>query len=94
MILVIIVMGIVLLVNHCTGGGCIRKIDKTLPDIQAAPWEVTTPTHLYYAREVEDDGDTVLMMGWYENMDGAWVKRSEPVRLERVIYGRIDVRRR
>lgn len=93
-VVIAILLGILLLVNHCTGGMFIHKIDKSLPDIQAAPWEVTTPTHLYYAKDVTDGSSTVVLDNWYENLDGKWIKHSGELVLEKRLYGRIDVKRR
>lgn len=94
MVILIILLGIVLLINQCSGGSCIRKIDKSVPDITAAPWEVTTPTHLYYAREAVDNGEAVIMTDWYEYLNKKWVKHSGNITLEKRIYGEITVNRR
>lgn len=93
-VIIAMLMGILLALNYCTGGACIQRIDKTLPDNLAAPYEVSTPTHIYYTKEVDDDGETVTMSVWWEKADGKWVKNSGDLLLSRSYYGRIDVRRR
>ena len=93
-IALIIILGIALLVLQCGGNSCIRKIDKTLPDISKVPWEVTTPSHLYYADDVLETDISVTMSGWYEQLDAKWVKQKGAITLDRKIYGRITVRRR
>jgi hypothetical protein len=94
LVLLAVIMGIVLLINTCSGGSCIRKIDKSLPGITEVPWEVTTPTHLYYAKEASDNGESVTMNVWYEYLSRKWVKHSGNITLEKRIYGEITVRRR
>ena len=93
-IVVILLLALVLVFIQCAGGSCIRKIDNTLPDIQKAPWEVRTPTHLYYATEVVENDTTVIMSGWYERTGDKWIKQPEDITLERSFYGRIDVKKR
>lgn len=95
-IVLIILLAIVFVVLQCGGSSCIRKIDKSLPSIDVAPWEVTTPTHVYYAEEVNKDvgyGD-VDLWNWYEYFNGEWIKRDGLLHLMNTIYGDIKVRRR
>ena len=93
-VIIILLLALVFVFIQCSGSSCIRKIDNTLPDIQKAPWEVTTPTHFYYASEVEDNEAAVIMSGWYEREDDKWVKQVGDITLERSFYGRIDVKKR
>lgn len=79
-------MGVVLIVMQCSGQSCIRKIDNTIPGVDIAPYEITTPTHLYYAERVEENKETVIMHGWYEYADKKWIKRDLPMSLDRVLY--------
>lgn len=95
LLIIILVIGFILL--QCFGGGsCIKRIDKTLPDIDTAPWETTTPTHIYYAKKVIDNGiDYIGIVSWYEQINGVWVYRNEELPLTDIWpYNKIDVRRR
>lgn len=98
-ILIIILGFILFLILQFSGFNCVKKIDKSLPTTEQAPWEVTTPMKLYYAEKtsvVTDDAGivSVVMTGWYENIKGQWIKRSSPILLERRLYGKIEVNRR
>lgn len=93
-VVVILILALALVILQCSGGSCIRKIDNTLPNIQKAPWEVITPTHLYYATEVVENDTAVIMSGWYEHIGDKWKKQPEDITLERSFYGRIDVKKR
>ena len=94
-ILVAVIMGILLVVLQCGGNSCIKRIDKTLPDTVTAPWEVTTPTHVYLTTDILEMDAGVTLSGWYEQIDGKWVKREGNITLERKIYvfGEIHGRR-
>ena len=91
-IVLIILLGIAFVFLQCTGG--IDKIDKSLPDITAAPWEITTPTHLYCAEDAKDTGPEVIMANWYEQIGGKWEYHKGTHALKKEIYGEITVRRR
>jgi len=95
LILVGIIMAGVLFYSMCGGGSCVQRIDEMPPDITKAPWEVRTPTHLYYAEEARElpDGD-VSMSGWYEQEKKKWVYHEDMVTLSKSIYGNISYRRR
>ena len=95
LIIIILVIGFILL--QCFGGGsCIKRIDKTLPDIDIAPWEITTPTHIYYAKEVIDNGiDSIDIVSWYEKINDIWVYRKEALPLTDIwLYNEIEFKRR
>ena len=94
LLLLSVIMGGVFLFLNFSGGSCIQKIDKTLPDIQTAPWAVTTPTRNYLAKEVSKTGTGVVMNVWYEQVKGKWVKHPDSIILEYKVYGRITVDRR
>ena len=91
-IILILLLGIAFVFLQCTGG--IRAIDKSLPDITTAPWEITTPTHLYYAEDAKDTGPEVIMTNWYEQISGKWEYREGIYSLKKELYGEITVRRR
>lgn len=95
---ILIVLGIILVlflvILQCGGGSCIRKIDKSLPDTAKAPWEVTTSTHDYLAKEVVENGEGITMSGWYEQVNGKWQSCSGNITLAYDKYGEITVRRR
>lgn len=88
-------IGFVLL--QCFGGGsCIKRIDKTLPDVNTAPWEIATPTHIYYAKEVIDNGtDSIDIVSWYEQVNNIWIYRNELLSLTEIWpYDEIEFKRR
>lgn len=88
-------IGFVLL--QCFGGGsCIKRIDKTLPDVNIAPWEIITPSHVYYAKEVIDNGiDSIDIISWYEQINNIWIYRSELLTLTEIWpYEKIKFKRR
>ena len=91
-IVLIILLGIAFVFLQCTGG--INKIDKSLPDIKKAPWEITTPTHLYCAEDAKDTGPEVIMTNWYEQIGGKWEYHEGIYPLKKELYGEITVRRR
>ena len=91
-IVLIILLGIAFVFLQCTGG--INKIDKSLPDINSAAWEITTPTHLYYAEDAKDTGPEVIMTNWYEQIGGKWEYREGSHALSKELYGEITIRRR
>lgn len=75
---IIVVIGFVYVTCSGTQGcGCVKSIDKTLPDTAKAPYSVTTVTHLYYAATaVQNQDGSVTMQSWYERLNGAWVYRD------------------
>lgn len=89
-----ILIGILFLINTCFGGSCIRRIDKSLPAADIAPYEIITPTHVYYAEDVVSNEGGVLITGWYEQLNGKWIEHETPKLLEYRIYGNIEVRGR
>lgn len=94
-ILVAMVMAILYFLFTCTDSpGCMcQRIDNSLPDKTAAPYQVTTKTHLYYCKFAESNPDgSVVMSNWYERDDDAWVyhdgKEIIPALLRPGIYRR------
>lgn len=66
----------------CAGTPIVQKIDKTLPDVSAAPYDVATVTRTYKAvRAVANDDGSVTMTGWYEQIDGKWVYNDRSITL-------------
>lgn len=83
-----LIAGVIFILQTCSSSsGCAcQAIDKTLPDITAAPYSVTTPTHLYYAVKATANADgSVTMNGWYENLDGNWTLHDEEILLPKVL---------
>lgn len=73
-IVLIVILALGFLVLQCGGGSCIKRIDKTLPETDDAPWEITTVTHLYYAKyAVVNSENSVTMTNWYDRVNGKWV---------------------
>lgn len=99
-VLLIILVLLLVLVQFLGGGSCIRKIDRSIPTAELAPWEVTTLMKLYYAEDaavIRDQGgavSAVTMTGWYEQLNGKWIRHAAPVTLEARIYGPLTVQRR
>jgi len=72
----------------CSGGsGCLcQKIDKSLPDVNRAPFIVTTKTHTYYAQTAQTGADgSVTMGGWFERLGDNWVYQEKPLTLPEVL---------
>lgn len=93
MLLVILVMGGVFVYSTCSGQGCIQKIDKTMPDVSAAPLEVATDTHIYYATKATLNEDkSVTMSNWYEKLDDKWALHEKSITLPPVLHPRINKR--
>jgi hypothetical protein len=72
LVVALIAIGLVVY-QTCAGSPLIQRIDKTLPDVAAAPLEVATQTHIYYAEKatLNDDG-SVTMVNWYEKLNNRW----------------------
>ena len=94
LILIALIMAVVFLVLQCSGGSCIKRIDKTEPEVISAPWEVYTPTHHYLADNVTETKTGIIMKGWYERIDDKWVKHKDTIELPFSIYGKIKYGRR
>lgn len=99
LIVIIIISVLILLFTQFSGVSCIKKIDKTLPSLDKASWEVTTPMKLYYAETVniqENESGIISadLFGWYEQFNGKWVYHKDKITLERRLYGMIEVKRR
>jgi hypothetical protein len=92
-VLALITGGIFILLT-CSGGSCIHKIDKSLPDITSAPWIVKTPSHVYYANVANQSVTGITMAGWYENVKNKWIYHKETIQLTYVVYGVITLTRR
>ena len=79
-LILISVIGIgVMVYTTCSGAPLVQRIDKTLPDVSAAPYEVSTVTHIYYARQATKDARGVTMLNWYERLNKKWVLHPEPI---------------
>lgn len=82
LILVAVVGGGLYIYQACAAAPIIQKIDKTLPEVNIAPFSVTTETHVYYARVATLNEDkSVTMIGWYERDGKKWVYREGSIRL-------------
>ena len=79
--------------STCAGTPLIQKIDKTLPDVSTAPYEVTTVTKLYIAQKAySNEDDSVTMLRWYEKEDDKWIYRAESFTIPPVLNPRINRR--
>jgi len=77
----------------CVGTPIVRKIDKTIPSIEEAPFEVSTMTRIYYAEKAILNNDkTVTMYGWYERDGKKWVYREKTITLPAMMRPRIRKR--
>ena len=93
-LVVIALIGVgVLVYQTCSGSSIIQKIDKSVPDSALVPYQVTTRTHLYMAKEAAQNSDgSVTISGWYERENNRWIlQKSEltiPTKLKPKINGR------
>ena len=74
-LVIVAIIGIAVFVYQtCAGTPLVTKIDRTLPDVSVAPYDVVTVTRTYKAAKatVNEDG-SVTMTGWYERINGKWV---------------------
>ena len=96
LILALLVMIGLLLYMTCSGSSCIvQRIDKMPPEIEKAPWEIQTPTHLYYAEDVSKTGNgDLIISGWYEYFKEKWVYHEDTIKFPKKIYGDILPKRR
>ena len=98
--LVAILFVVLLVLVQFGGGSCIRTIDRTVPTIDDATWEVTTPYKLYYANKVDYIKDidgriiTVTMIDWYEQVGNKRIRHADTITLDSRVMGNIEVKRR
>lgn len=91
-IVTLIAIGVIIY-STCSGGPLIQRIDKTIPDVAAAPYEISTQTNIYYAGQAYRNNDgSVTMMRWYERVEKKWVKQDGSVTLPPVLRPRIGTR--
>ena len=79
----------------CSGGGsCLcQRIDKTLPDIQKAPYSIATVTFWYYAKTAVQNSDgSANMTGWYDKQKGKWVYHSGSEYLPAILKPKVSRR--
>ncbi len=82
-----------LVYNTCSGAGIITTIDKTLPSVTEAPFEVATITKIFQARRaVMNEDKSVTMTSWYERDGKKWVLREGSIILPPVLRPRISKR--
>jgi hypothetical protein len=67
-----------------------QHYQKVTPDYADAPKIVSTATRIYYARDYVDDGTTVILYDYYY-YDNSWECGTEPLYLDRTIYGNINI---
>jgi len=93
-LVLVAIIGIgVLAYQTCSSTPLVQRIDKTLPDASAAPFEVATITHSYQAnRATLNDNGSVTMIGWYEQIGGKWVYHEDLITLPPVLKPRISRR--
>lgn len=93
---IIVILVVLLIVFQLfTGGSCIRRIDRSLPSISEAPYEVAAPTRQWLAGYAErlENGDVVIDR-WYERTGDKWVRQSGRITIDADIYGEIQIRER
>ena len=77
----------------CAGTPLIQKIDKSLPDSAAAPFEIPTKTKVYLAQKaILNEDESVTMHGWYERDSDKWVLHEGSVTLPKVLRPYINKR--
>lgn len=93
LVIAIILAVVIVIYQTCAGTAIIQRIDKTIPDAVAAPYEVATITHIYQAQKATmNDDKSVTMMGWYENIGGQWVYNKDSITLPPKLRPRINRR--
>lgn len=90
----IALIGIGLLIySTCSGTSLVHRIDKTIPDVTVAPFEISTQTNIYMARRATLNEDkSVTMLGWYEKVNNKWVLHEEAITLPKILRPRIGKR--
>lgn len=92
LILIIILGAGVLIYNSCSGG-IVHKIDKSLPSITTAPYQVATRTHIYLTPKALTNADgSVTMSKWYERLDKKWVLQTKTITLPPVLHPSVSKR--
>jgi len=93
-LLALIAIGIVVYFSCSGSAGCAcQPIDKTLPDISAAPYKITTMTYFYYAAAATENEDgSVTMSGWYERVNGGWRFHDNEITLPPVLRPKVTRR--
>jgi ABC-type arginine transport system permease subunit len=94
LLLVVAIIGVLVIAyTTCSGTPLVQKIDKTLPAIDKAPYEVSTMTNIYYAGKAMVNNDkSVTMSSWYERIKNKWVVHKEPITLLPVLHPNISKR--
>ena len=72
---IVAVIGVgVIIYSTCAGSPLIKSIDKTLPAVETAQFEVPTVTRTYIAQyaTANEDG-TVTMKNWYQKEKKKWI---------------------
>lgn len=82
-----------LVYSTCSDAAIITTIDKTLPSVTEAPFEVATITKIFQARRaVMNEDKSVTMTGWYERDGKKWLFREGSITLKPVLRPRISRR--
>jgi len=82
-----------LIYQTCAGTQLIQRIDKTLPDSAAAPFEITTMTRIYMARVATKNEDgSVRLTGWYVKDGKKWIYHEETITLPPLLHPVISKR--
>ncbi len=93
LLLVVVIAVGALVYSTCSGAAIITMIDKTLPSVTEAPFEVATITKIFQARRaVLNEDKSVTMTGWYERDGKKWVLREGSITLPPVLRPRISKR--
>lgn len=65
----------------------------TIPTIKEAPYQVTTISRVYYAREAKTKDKVTTMRDYYELINGKWIKQSY-LELPESEFGKVIVGKR
>jgi len=101
----IIALGFLLLLAAWVVGSCfLGQGSAKPPSVEVAPYRITTPSRVYYAKEVEGFPVTlakdlvgsppdVVIIGYYELIGKRWIYRPGGIRFNWV-FGTVRVERR
>jgi len=94
-VLVVVIVGFITIQNRShktvTASTPVSSYQATMPSIETAPRVVQTSSRIYLVSKMTTEEEGIVLLDYFTYNSGKWEHRTQPLELDKKIYGEFKV---